>query len=109
MKTFLKVKLKHLAQEIRVIKFEESRSIDALRTELYNHRVKVVSPEIRAAQLAYGFLRGRSFREMERGESFRDLPLKIRNKTFYMVMKYGIPYFQSERQLERAFENWISK
>ena len=56
---FLKVKIKSLAAESRIIRQEEYRSKGELRGELHNHRVTVVRNESRATHLAYDFLRGK--------------------------------------------------
>ena len=55
---FLKVKVKSLTAEARIIRLEEARSRGDLREELRAHRRKDVRREQRATQLAYGYLRG---------------------------------------------------
>lgn len=59
----LKIKIKSLAAEARIIK--STRAPKALRDELANHRRLVVRPAARTALLAYGFLRGRAYRQLE--------------------------------------------
>lgn len=61
----LRVKVKSLAEEARIIRREEHRNWGTLRDELHLHRVGVVRREARAAHLAYGFIRGRSYSQME--------------------------------------------
>lgn len=61
----LRVKIKSLAEEARIIRREEQRNWGTLRDELYLHRVGVVRRESRAAHLAYGFIRGRTYAQME--------------------------------------------
>lgn len=81
----LRVKLKSLAEEARIIRREENRSIlvtygrdeagkrvvlkrlknGALRHELRAHRTGVVRDAARAAHLAYGFIKGRTLEQME--------------------------------------------
>lgn len=76
--TMLKVKIKSLAEEARIIRLEEHRACgrrvapgevkgrdDWKRTELYFHRVKDVRAEQRHSLLAYAFLRGRSYASCE--------------------------------------------
>jgi hypothetical protein len=62
----LKVKIKSLAAEARIIRLEEKRSNGRLRWELWQHRVEVVRKEARLSQLAYGFLRGKQYEQIER-------------------------------------------
>lgn len=79
----LKIKLTTLAAEGRIIRKNEVRILkrlrkarernktpspvsEAERISLYHHRINVVRPEARAAQLAYGFLRGRRYEELEK-------------------------------------------
>jgi len=67
MRIYLKIKLKSLAAEARIIRREERKQpgdSDA-RTGLHHHRVIDVRRETRAACLAYGFLRRRPYRLME--------------------------------------------
>ena len=61
---FLKVKIKSLAAESRIIRQEERKNPHA-RIGLAEHRRRVVRPVSRINNLAYGFIRGRSYRQME--------------------------------------------
>lgn len=61
----LRVKLKSLAEETRIIRREERRTHGALREELYLHRTRAVGVEARLTHLAYGFIRGRTYEQME--------------------------------------------
>lgn len=80
---YLKVKLKSLATESKIIKKEEQRAIAGIKKYsnikdprrkhfcnlhhgLYNHRKGVVSQEARRANIAYGLLRGKGYDEIER-------------------------------------------
>lgn len=90
MSTYLKVKIKSLAEEARIIRLEEQKKIgfsrhvrdlvadgvnDAPVAEsavalghyhgLHHHRTVDVRTEARAAQLAYAFLRGRDLLKVE--------------------------------------------
>jgi len=56
---FLKVKIKSLTAEARIIRLEEGRSRGELRDQLRAHRQRDVRRETRATQLAYAYLRGR--------------------------------------------------
>lgn len=63
----LRVKLKALGAEARIIRKEEARvRVGVLREELHLHRVLDVRKEARHAHLAYGLLRGRTYEQMER-------------------------------------------
>lgn len=93
---FLKVKIKSLTAESRIIRQEETRSRNELRNELRVHRVTAVRGETRCTQLAYGFLRGRSRTVIEpRAGTEPDW-----DRVKAMVKKYG--------SLERvaALEDW---
>jgi hypothetical protein len=67
---YLRVKIKSLAEEARIIRHEEHRASayhrGLLCAKLRDHRVKEVRPEARAALLAYAFLRGRPYTTVER-------------------------------------------
>lgn len=92
----LKVKIKSLADETRNIRLEERRALaggtkyrdEVLYTLLRVHRILDVRSEARCALLAYGFLRGRRFDQIER-------PIKYRNqnpdwdRVGRMVAKFG--------------------
>jgi len=87
-KTYLKIKIKSLAEEARIIRREEKRfpGWHGTRTGLYLHRVQVVRREARAALLAYGFLRGRRYERIEakrRGEE------PDWRRVTQLVQKYG--------------------
>ncbi len=62
---FLKVKIKSLVAESRIIRQEERKNPHA-RIELAEHRRGIVRQVSRTNNLAYGFIRGRSYRQMER-------------------------------------------
>lgn len=81
----LKVKIKSLAAEARIIRKEELRADDNdLRESLLDHRRGIVRREARHAQIAYGFLRGRPLKAIEKTDKPIDWA-KVRR----MVEKYG--------------------
>lgn len=95
---YLKVKLKSLAEEARIIRKEENKAKkearrvgdvrvnwSMLREELHNHRVVIVREAARHTHLAYGFLRGRAYQQME--AKCKTPPLWDSIKK--MVLKYG--------------------
>lgn len=61
----LKVKLKALAAEAKIIRHEERRTKGSLRNELWQHRVGVVRNESRHTHIAYGIMRGRTLEQIE--------------------------------------------
>jgi hypothetical protein len=101
MSIFLKIKLKSLAAEARIIRAEEiklrnrarqrrakGKTVDvSLLDTLHDHRVQAVRRESRLTHLAYGFLRGRSYNAMERKATALKPSDWTRVKT--MITKYG--------------------
>lgn len=66
--SYLRVKIKSLAEEARIIRHEADRykrRNDPTRLGLHDHRRGVVRPEARNALLAYGYLRGRLYAQIE--------------------------------------------
>lgn len=65
----LRVKIKDLAEEARSIKRETAIQKAAGQRDavqrLYLHRIQKVRPAARCALLAYGYVRGKSYRSME--------------------------------------------
>ncbi len=109
-RVYLKVKVKSLAAEARIIRTEERRN-KYFRSGLAEHRKTVVRSAARHALLAYGFLRGRKYEEIER--TAQTPPNWDRVKK--MVKKYGTNYLPEEnlreyhkRQEETLlrFEQW---
>lgn len=92
----LRVKLKSLAEEARIIRREELRAHGEIREELYRHRIDTVRAEARATHLAYGFIRGLTLEQMEPVRNVgvpADLA-ELRDKALFakvdvMVRKYG--------------------
>jgi hypothetical protein len=81
----LRVKVKSLAVEAKIIRKEELRSNGQLREELYLHRTGIVRSEARNSHLAYGFIKGRSLEQMERThKSVPDI-----DKIKRLCIKYG--------------------
>lgn len=61
----LRVKLKSLAEESRIIRKEERRTDGMLREELHKHRVREVRKAARHTHLAYGLIRGKTPEQIE--------------------------------------------
>jgi len=86
-RVYLKVKIKSLGEEARIIRKEEKRIRGgSLRNGLYHHRVNVVRSEARHTHLAYGFLRGKAFSQIENKSRIAPDWKRVQK----MVMKYGI-------------------
>lgn len=93
MKTYLKVKIASLAAEAKIIRAMEKkyrRSAEgSTRRRIFwglrDHRTSDVRREARSAQLAYGFLRGRTYRQIER-ECYSPPDWK---RVEALVVKYG--------------------
>lgn len=83
----LRVKLKSLAEEARIIRREERRAWGVLRDELHQHRVRQVRSEARHTHLAYGFLRGKTYQQIEPSGSYT---LPDWNSVAAMLKKYGV-------------------
>lgn len=89
-RVYLKIKVKSLAEEARIIKKETKGNYpSSIKNGLYLHRVNVVRHEARHTHLALGFLKGRSYRQMEPKLTRACEPdwKKVRK----MVEKYGSP------------------
>jgi hypothetical protein len=104
--TFLRIKIKHLALEPALVKLEERRkrakahykALKAskagntpayedpwLAVEMRVHRLAVIRPEARAAQLAYAFLRGKSYASVEPTSKYAP-PIQ---RVAELIVKYG--------------------
>lgn len=81
----LRVKVKSLAAEARLIRREELRTHGALRDELRQHRVGTVRRAARDALLAYGFARGCTLARME---PYHRQPGN-REEVARMLLRYG--------------------
>ena len=98
---FLKVKIKSLAAESKMIRLEEKKTRDTfLKSHLQSHRIWDVRRESRAAQLAYAYLRGHPLSVVE-GKAHRDF--RVDKRALQIVKKFGT--------LEGAekFPSWISQ
>lgn len=89
----LKVKIKSLAAESRIIRLETNRSKDQqTKWDLAHHRTGIVREEARYSQLAYAFLRGRSYASVE-AKTDKELDLKRVEK---LVERFGVTYSMDE-------------
>lgn len=105
----LRVKIKSLAEEARIIRREERKARYG-RERLHLHRVGIVRSEARHAQLAYGMLRGRSYKSLEPNAKEPPNARRIAE----LVAKYGRRrscYFigDDEKQLAaNSVRDWLS-
>jgi hypothetical protein len=84
----LKIKLKSLAAEARIIRQEERRTKDlVLRNEMTNHRRNEVRGEARHTHIAYGYVLGRTYAQIEPGAK----RVVDWHKVSYMILQYGPP------------------
>ena len=86
---FLKVKIKSLAAESCIIRFEKEKAMkrgnSILANDLQNHKIHVVRVECRAALMAYGLLKGKTSEQIE--PKAKTKPDENRVKA--MIKKYG--------------------
>lgn len=97
-KLALKVKVKHLAEEARIIKKEEKRSGGDTRNWLYLHRIYGVRPECRASHIAYAFAKGISLEKVEKYPG--EIPLDVWVRSTKMVRLYS-------NKSMKDYKNWI--
>lgn len=98
-KTYLKIKIMSLAAEAKIIRREERRwyGSSGTRSGLRNHRVFEVRSEARAAQVAYAFVRGRTYAQLERSP----LTTPRWDRVLTLVRRYGTtPKLESKELLE---------
>jgi len=104
MKTeFLKIKLKHLAEEARIIRHKEKKlrgpNWGASSNLFREHRVNVVRVEARHSHIIYGYLRGLDYKQIESNPktkpSMKDLNRILNAFTYSRSKKEGL-------------ENWLS-
>lgn len=111
----LKVKIKSLAVEARIIKREEGKTKDPqLKNSLRFHRTYDVRKEARSAHLAYAFLKGFEYAQIE--SRCNEKPDFVRIKK--LVEKFGRCYHYEEDwdtfKKEKVWENekltkWIER
>ncbi|WP_438980286.1 hypothetical protein [Polynucleobacter sp.] len=122
MKTYLKIKLNHLAAEARINKKEkhkwmrkaaigrqrawekemENPTKATMADLIHNHRMIAIRPEARDSNLAYGFLRGRSYAQIE-AKRFTD-PNWSNIKA--NIKRFHAPQYGSTSGIDKRFEEW---
>lgn len=115
----LRVKIKSLAEEARIIRFEERKALRSMSWErkqdptktppshwtyssLYGHRTFDVRGEARASLLAYGFLRGVPYEAME--ATCRDDNRPNWTRVESIAKKFGRNDFDQEK-----FDLWMGR
>lgn len=89
----LKVKIKSLAEEARIIRSEERKTTDdCCRGSLHLHRVGIVRHEARHSQLAYAYLRRKPYHSLEKNP--KELP--DRKKLKDLVERFSSSYDRRE-------------
>lgn len=108
---FLKVKVKSLAAEARIIRLEEKRAgkNNVVREHLHRHRTRDVRMEQRASLLAYAFLRGRPLAAVEpkRGAE-REWQAAARWKRVAEIVKKFGPGLPTLTDQESALKAWLA-
>lgn len=104
----LKVKVKSLAEEARIIRLEEGRcgKDDVLRGRLHDHRVKDVRREQRLSLLAYAFLRDCPLAKVEPKS---DTPPDWA-RVGKLVEKFGtVSWSKADKEAQaQAFKDWMA-
>lgn len=100
----LKVKIKSLAAEARIIRLEESRSTPGgvQQCELHQHRVRDVRHEQRCSLLAYAFLRGRTLAQCEKKSKTQPDWQRV----LKIVEKFGSVDGRDRMNTMAAFMDW---
>ena len=95
----LKVKVKHLAEEVRIIRKEERKTHGDTRDWLYLHRIYSVRPECRATNLAYAFAKGTALKKVEKYPE--TIPVGVWSRVAKMVSLY------SDKSITE-YKEWVS-
>lgn len=95
----LRVKVKHLAEEAKIIRKEEKRTNGDTREWLYLHRIHSVRPECRATHIAYAFAKGTALKKVEKYPS--EIPSSVWARVAKMVNLYS-------NRSTNEYKEWIS-
>lgn len=101
----LKVKIKSLAEEAKIIRTEEKKlpGPSAKRMELHEHRVGKVRHCARYALLAYGYLRGKPYRIIE-------AKCRKHNEPYAKLVESEIARFNGDFECEELYDavrDWL--
>lgn len=100
----LKVKIKSLAEESKIIRKEEKKTTFATRNWLHEHRVLNVRQESRASFIAYAFLRNKPIKSVEKYPS--QIPIITLGRAEKLARKYGQGFWDKKKQKE--WKDWIN-
>lgn len=101
----LRVKLKSLAAESKIIRHEERRTNGQLRNELWFHRIHAVRSEARHTHLAYGLIRGMAWSRIEQR---CDAPPDWK-RVIQMAKKYGPSPLVIPAGMPEAFDKALAE
>lgn len=115
---YLKVKLKSLAAEAKIIRDLENKPENkAFKDSLSYHRKLDVRREARATLLAYAFLRGKNYRDVERKTYEEPNTYRVGK----LVDKYGVRWtgpdskltreevLEAKKEQDERIKNWFIK
>jgi hypothetical protein len=113
----LKVKIKSLAAEARIIRIEENKARDSqLRDDLVGHRKAIVRSEARYSLLAYAFIRGKAYKSQEPATKCYTDWKRVRQ----LVERFGVyydftnanepdPYLERKKEQAERLEVWLKE
>jgi hypothetical protein len=107
----LKIKIKSLAAEAKIIRLEEQKVLEykkfdeALYLSLRGHRIHDVRAEQRASLLAYGFIRGKAYSVLEKPG--KDNPVDL-VRVQRLVNKFGGLPYQAYVCKDGVLDAWIA-
>lgn len=113
----LKVKIKSLAAEARIIKQAIHQTKDmATKCELRGHHVYIVRKEARHSQLAYAFLRGREYSAVEFKcktppdfKKIEDLVIRFGQVWHYLTPGSSTSWKTRQAEQAQLFAEWKSR
>lgn len=121
-RTYLKVKIKSLAAEAKIIRTEERRARrPALKRGLQDHRKGIVRTEARHTHLAYGFVRGLEYHQMEstthEAPNWEKVRKMVERYGAYVVWESDSETYDAYRKRQQAhkeaakanFEAWMTR
>ena len=100
----LKIKIKHLAEEAKIIRTEEQKVHGMAKWKLQHHRKTTVRDAARRTQFAYAIIRGKTLESTAGGYALHwlqgdDLPV------LKMVKKYGSP--EQQQDAKAIVKRWF--
>lgn len=97
----LRVKIKYLSEEARIIRFEECRTKNSfIKENLRDHRLDIVRYEQRHSLLAYAFIRNVPYKVVE-----NKAEQKPNVKKIIKILANHAPYLENP---EKALIEWLN-